>query len=246
MKNQFKTLLIFIFILTIGCSKDDVNPIIPTEPEEQAFICPEVSTPTNAGVTNDNHVVVWTDGIIPYAFEEDVPQEQRAIILDAMATYENIANVDYIEYSIDDLLKFPPGLLIKNSGAVQSSVYPSGMPEYISDFRVADIGWFTPSAALHELGHNLGRPHEHQLANALDYMIIDYNNIDTEWRGNYCPTEVIFLTPVELTSNMAYGAYDAAKDQSKPVITDLQGKTYEASDTLTELDKKKYLELYPF
>ena len=33
MKNQFKILLIFISILTIGCSKDDVNPIIPTEPE---------------------------------------------------------------------------------------------------------------------------------------------------------------------------------------------------------------------
>ena len=105
---------------------------------------------------------------------------------------------------------------------------------------------FCESVALHELGHNLGRPHEHQLANALDYMIIDYNNIDTDWLGNFKLTEAIFLTPVELSSNMAYSGYDAALDQSKPVITDLQGKTYEASKTLTELDKKKYLELYPF
>ena len=88
MKNQFKILLIFISILTIGCSKEDREII-------QSI---------------DNHVNTWTDGIIPYAFTENVPQEQRAIILDAMATYENIANVDYIEYSIDDLLKFPPGL----------------------------------------------------------------------------------------------------------------------------------------
>ena len=210
--------LLSLVLVLIGCSVDPVEVIIKPI---------------------DNHINTWTDGVIPYGFTDNMPQEQRTIILDAMATYESFANVDYVEYTINDLLKLDHGLLIKYTGAVQSSVYPSGMPEYISDFRVGGIKYFNESVALHELGHNLGRPHEQQLANALDYMIIDYDNISANWLGNFKITEAIFLTPVELSSNMAYSGYDAAIDQSKPVTTDLQGKTYEASKTLTELDKDR-------
>ncbi len=192
----------------------------------------------------ENNVNTWTDGVIPYAFEDNVPQAQKEIILSAMATYESFLNVDYVEYSIEDLLKLENGLLIKYTGAVQSSVYPIGMPEYISDFRVGDIRWFEEQDALHELGHNLGREHEHQLANALDYIIIDYDNIADGWERNYELGETIFNTPFDYNSHMIYGSYDVAKDQSKPVWTDYNGKTYESSKTLTELDKQKYIELY--
>ena len=201
-----------------------------------------VQTPTPI----DNNVNTWTEGVIPYGFNDNVPKEQKDIILEAMSIYEGICNVTYKEYPVNDLLQLDHGLLIKYSGAVQSSVFPSGMPEYISDFRVADIRFFDMSVALHELGHNLGRPHEQQLANALDYMIIDYSNISQNWMGNYEPTKIIFLTPIELNSNMAYSGFDASIDPDKPTTTDLEGNTYESSKILTQLDKDKYLELYPY
>ncbi len=216
-----KSLLILLMILT-ACTNTPVENVEPI----------------------DNNVNTWTDGVIPYGFEDNVPDAQKAIILDAMATYESFLNVDYVEYSIEDLLKLENGLLIKYTGAVQSSVYPSGMPEYISDFRVGDIRWFEEKDALHELGHNLGREHEQQLANALEYLIIDYDNIADGWKRNYELGETIFLTPFDYNSNMIYGSYDASKDQSKPVMTDLEGNTFEPSETLTELDKQKYIELY--
>lgn len=215
--------LILIALLFISCQTEQLEPVL--EPI-------------------DNNVNVWTDGIIPFGFTDNVSQEHRNIILDAMATYESFLNVDYVEYSIEDLLNLEHGLLIKYTGAVQSSVYPIGMPEYIADFRVGDIRYFDESVALHELGHNLGRQHEQQVANALEHLKIDYDNIAEGWQGNFKVGETIFNTPFDYNSNMIYGSYDVAKDQSKPVMTDLEGKTFEPSKTLTELDKSKYIELY--
>lgn len=214
------------------------------------FLLPLFSCDLNTQITEEpvieieNNVNIWTEGIIPFAFTDNMPEEQKQIILDAMATYEGFLYIDYEEYSIDDLLKLEHGLLIKYTGAVQSSVYPSGMPEYISDFRVGDIRWFEEKDALHELGHNLGRCHEQQLANALDGFIINYDNIIEEWKRNYTPTDIRFATPVEPESNMSYGSFACAIDQDIPTSTKLDGSTFVSSPTLTELDKQKYIELY--
>jgi len=192
----------------------------------------------------DNHVNTWTDGVIPFGFTENVSRAHKDIIYKAMETYEGFLNVDYVEYEISELLKLEHGLLIKYSGAVQSSLFPFGLPDYIADFRVGAIEYFNESVALHELGHNLGREHEHQLANALDNITIDYDNIDPEWVGNFTLGETIFLTEFDYRSNMIYGSFDAALDNNKPVWTDFKGKTFEPSPILTELDKLKYIELY--
>lgn len=209
------------------------------------FTSCEVNDPNEPASTPiDNHVNIWTDGAIPFAFEDNVPQEQKQIILDAMATYESFLNVNYVEYSVDELLRLEHGLLIKYTGTVQSSVYPIGMPEYISDFRVGDIRWFTESDALHELGHNLGREHEQQLANVLNYLRFDYDNLNPNWYRNYKIGKTVFLTDFDYQSHMIYDSYFAAIDNSKPVWTDYEGNTFEASKTLTELDKLKYIELY--
>ena len=214
---------LFILLLLTACEPESVTPIEPKI---------------------DNHVNTWTDGVIPFAFTDNMPKEQRGIILKAMETYERVCDVNYVRYELNDLFNLKQGFLIKYSGSVQSSIFPTGMPDYISEFRVSDIRFFNESVALHELGHNLGREHEQQLANALDYIIIDYDNLDPEWMGNFTLGETIFLTEFDYRSNMIYGSYDASIDKNKPVWTDFEGNTFEPSKTLTELDKLKYIELY--
>lgn len=221
-----KILLILLMVLSISCTTD-------TAIQEEV-------------IKVENNVNVWTDGIIPFAFTDNMPNAQKEIILDAMATYESFLNVNYVEYSVDELLSMKHGMLIKFTGdnTVQSSVYPSGMPEYISDFRVGGIRWFEEKDALHELGHNLGRRHEQQVANASSMFIINYDNILERWKANFNLTNTIFATAVEPESHMSYGSYDCSINQDLPTSTRLDGSTFTPSDTLTELDKLKYIELY--
>ena len=125
MKNQFKILLIFISILTIGCSKDDVNPIIPTEPDEftdcretiaaydismadangliEGDIIPDKS---NKALVNLSEGKLWKNNIVPYFLDSDWSYWKDEVLQDGSEEKQNqirqrlqfIQSVTYLEF----------------------------------------------------------------------------------------------------------------------------------------------------
>ena len=224
MKKYFTLLLLLI---VLGCTPEQIETF------KELHRC--------APRTN-----VWEGGVIPFKFNDNVPEYHRKLIYEAIAHFEENSAVTFVEYTTNDFFSLPHGVLMKYTGpgSINSSYYPYGQGDYITDLRMGGEKFFDIGTANHELGHVVGLPHEHQRADRDEYIIIHWDNIPEEWHGNYLIEEIDFVSPYASKSLMNYDPVAIAIDPGKPTVEALSGKAVERSDYLTEMDKEKLYELY--
>jgi len=117
----------------------------------------------------------WTNGIIPYEFDVNVPQADQTAMLAAMAVWENVANVQFrVRTNEDDYVH------IQDSNANTSAVGMQGGEQIINIFN-----WNVQFVMVHELGHCLGLWHEHNRPNRSSFITINTDNIQEDFRDQF-------------------------------------------------------------
>ena len=186
---------------------------------------------------------VWKDGIVHFKFNDNVPQYHRDLVYEAIEHYESETPLQFKEHLTMDFFALDHGVLIKYSGekVFNSSYYPYGQGEYITDMRLGGKDYVDLATVIHELGHVVGLPHEHERADRAEYIKINWGHIPKGWEGNFEKTEIDFVAPYDPQSVMGYPPIIT---DGKPAVEMLDGSEINPSVYLTELDIQKINELY--
>jgi hypothetical protein len=216
--------LIFIILLCISCTPEQISGLQSCAPRTH----------------------VWEDAVVPFKFNDNVPQYHRQLVYETISIYEENTPLTFVEYRTNDFFSLEHGVLIKYTGekSVNSSFYPYGQDSYISDMRLGGEQFVSLSTVIHEFGHVAGLPHEFQRADRDEYINLYFENIPDEWEGNFTIEEIDFVSPYASNSVMNYDPYAIAIDKSKPAIEMKDGTPITRSSTLTQLDIDKINELY--
>lgn len=129
--------------------------------------------PESAFPTDPNRY--WPGGIVPFQFHTNVTAANRTTMLNAMAQWENVANVDFIVRTGQaDYVQ------IQNSTGNNSQIGRVGGQQLINI-----VSWGTPFILVHELGHCLGFGHTHTRPDRNTFVQININNVQIGTDGNF-------------------------------------------------------------
>ena len=147
----------------------------------------------------------WPAGIVPYEFDENVSPDNQARMLAAMAEWEAVANIQFV----DKQLGHNSYLYIYNSDFNASGL---GMPDF-GKREVFIANWDYRFIMAHELGHALGFWHEQSRPDRDEYVMINRANVnmtDKEFVDNFGKKDAQYTNvygPYDFDSLMHYDQY---------------------------------------
>jgi hypothetical protein len=146
------------------------HPLWPEAKPEAAKQC-EILMPSgvDASVWQTN---LWAGGIVPYAIDPAVTQQNRDRLRIAMNEIETIANITFVPLTGQSNY-----LYVQNGGGNSSFVGQIGGAQAVNL-----VSWSERYVICHELYHALGQWHEQQRPDRDTYVIINQANVDP---GNF-------------------------------------------------------------
>jgi len=157
---------------------------------------------------------LWPDGVVPYAFAEDVSLENRERSIDAMREVMSVCGVQFIpRESLDD----PAYIRFENSTGMFNS---GGYGHTGGVRRIRMFNWESKYTIVHEIMHTLGSYHEHQRPDRDMYVQINHQNIVSGSAiSNFSSQPGIDVVgPYDFDSVMHYPQF-AFSENGKPTIT---------------------------
>jgi hypothetical protein len=138
---------------------------------------------------------LWLNHVVPYVFDANVTPINRNRMVLAMAEIEAVANVTFIERTVEaDYLH------------IQSSTGNNSFVGRIGGGQVVNIvSWTFRYVIVHELCHALGMWHEHQRSDRGEYVLINTANMQpgTSFAFAMVPSALV-LGPYDFASVMHY------------------------------------------
>lgn len=119
----------------------------------------------------------WPGGNVPYVFDSGVSNTNRTNMINAMAEWESVANVNFFVRTTHANY-----LYIQNGGGNNSWVGVIGGPQVVNI-----VSWTNRWIIAHELNHALGYWHEQSRANRGSFVTVDLTNVCQNCcSGNTC------------------------------------------------------------
>jgi len=141
----------------------------------------------------------WPNGIVPFRFNANVTAAQQNAILDAMAEWERVANIDFIERTTQN-----DWVEILDADNNSSAVGRQGGRQIINIFN-----WNNRWTMCHELAHCLGYWHEQSRPDRDNYVRLNFENIEDEEENNFDKHEDAGqYGHYDFDSVMHYGPFD--------------------------------------
>ncbi|XP_049879665.1 zinc metalloproteinase nas-7-like [Pectinophora gossypiella] len=215
-----------------------MNPEEMGEYAEGDILMPEVST--RNGVRGDT--ARWPNGIIPYVIEGYFNQQQRDMIMKAIADYHRLTCLRFVPYNgQQDYLTIRSG----NTGC-WSSVGRIGGRQEVNLQAPGCVS--KKGTVLHELLHAIGFMHEQSRPERDDFVDIRYQNIKPGSENNFKKASRDgtddFGVGYDYNSVMHYSEYAFSRNQQKTIEPKVGGVTLGQREGLSRGDVKKVNNMY--
>lgn len=203
------------------------KPVLPYKLENGMFIVQGdlvVGVPTREGVPTEGKVEVvpgakWQGGVIPFHIQPDVVNPDR--IYQAIAMFDGSMVRFVPQQGEEDVLVFEPGQ--KNCLSYVGKI-GGKQPVYI----VPDCG---PTEIAHEILHALGFVHEQNRADRDNFIAVNFDNIDENFKHNF------EKLPTDFMSVSGLGAFDFESIMIYPVWMFAKG----GRSTMEPLDRSQVI-----
>lgn len=191
-----------------------------SDPDHQVLIDSLLGKVSNSrGVIKDG-VKFWEDGLIPYYYEDsrkygDWTNEDKKIVEEAILEIEKVCSVNFYEtHKPPNIGKRWYKLKIEKYDEVNDATYG-----YVrrSIMRIKNVDKWV---IVHELMHVLGIHHEHQRPDRDDYIAVNEDNIEKDYKfafEKFYYKDSRRYGPYDYDSIMHYGSYDFSKNKKKTI-----------------------------
>lgn len=122
----------------------------------------------------------WPNGIVPFIFDVNVTMANQNLMLSAMAEWENVATVDFIQRTNED-----DYVDIRDSANDEEPTNSSQVGRVGGRQVINIVSWGTTFIMAHELAHALGMIHEQSRPDRDDYVRINEVNIEAGKEDNF-------------------------------------------------------------
>ena len=155
---------------------------------------------------------LWTDGIVPFTFDNQVTEENRQRMYEAMCSIEDVCGVRFKKWQGQANYVY-----IENSDVDWNYSQGAGMIGGRQDLNIKH--WHSHFIIVHELMHALGAKHEHQRPDRDDYIEIIEENIEQGQAGQFTKFEGHWIGPYDFDSVMHYFAcaFSDCEDNCDPM-----------------------------
>lgn len=206
------------------------EPEAPTEEEVE-----ELDEPSAEGAR-----LAWPQGVVPYEIDESVLVAQGTIEA-AVRVLESSTRVRWVPHHGEaDYVVFTRN---RNPSVSRSAIGRQGGFQYIA---LGNAGLRRVNVVLHEMGHAMGRFHEHQRPDRDQYIIVHLENAAPSKVRNLeiRPAPQLYsLRAYDDVSIMHYSSHDFSNN-GEPTMTRLDGSLIEGmSQGLTDTDVATFNEI---
>ncbi|XP_063833349.1 zinc metalloproteinase nas-14-like [Ostrinia nubilalis] len=184
----------------------------------------------------------WANGIIPYVIEGYFNQQQRDMIMKAIADYHRLTCLRFVQrQSQQDYI----AIRSQNTGC-WSSVGRIGGRQEVNLQAPGCVS--KKGTVLHELLHAIGFMHEQSRPERDDFVTVQYNNIKPGTENNFRKAEKKntndFGVTYDYNSVMHYSEYAFSKNNKKTIEPKVGGVTLGQREGLSRGDVKKVNNMY--
>lgn len=156
----------------------------------------------------------WTNGVVPYQIDGNLPNQQR--ISEAIAHWEANTSIRFVRRTSGNASQYPNYVYFKPSDGCRSKV---GMRGGRQDIDLSER--CTTGSTIHEIGHALGLWHEQSREDRDRHIHVHWENIKANHRHNFNQhiTDGDDHDNYDYDSIMHYPKHAFAIDKNKPTIS---------------------------
>ncbi|CAH2051774.1 unnamed protein product, partial [Iphiclides podalirius] len=184
----------------------------------------------------------WPNGIIPYSIEGGFNQDQRDMIMKAIADYHRLTCLRFVPYKgQSDYI----AITSANTGCWSSVGRIGGRQEV----NLQAPGCTTKKGTvLHEILHAVGFTHEQSRPERDDYVTINYNNVKPGSENNFKKSDSKYVSgfgvSYDYNSVMHYSEYAFSRNTKKTIEPKVGGVKLGQREGLSRGDVRKVNNMY--